>query len=148
LIKNRKYFLTPQKDGFPKGPRTADLLAEAITRIDANGSGVDLRTVQLWFQDNEKGISTDNIRWLARFFGCDDPQATSEWQAGLSAAQSCLTAKRRERKKNGDNDQPSPQEMEASATVGRNTIGPIQRFNLTRTSEALFSYRSPFDYRS
>ena len=84
LIKNGKYFLPPQKDnnnfkelfkfltsagagrpvdenGFPQGPWTADLLAEAITQVDVNGSGVDLRTVQLWFQDNDKGISTDNI---------------------------------------------------------------------------------------
>lgn len=168
MIKNGKYFLPPQKDGsdlkelfkhlasagagrpvdkdgFPKGPWTADLLAEAITRIDANGSGVDLRTVQLWFQDNEKGVSTDNIRWLARIFGCDDPETTSEWQANLSAAQSRLTAKRRESKKSEDNNQPSPQEMEASATGGRNTIGPIQRFNLAEKSEALFSHRSPLD---
>jgi hypothetical protein len=88
LIKNGKYFLTPQKEcadfkelfkkltsasagrpvdreGFTQGPWTADLLAEAITRIDANGTGIDLRTVQLWFQDNDKGISPDNKRrWI------------------------------------------------------------------------------------
>ena len=122
MIKNGKYFLLPQndscdfkelfkrlasagagrpvdKDGFSQGPWTADLLAEAITRINANGSGIDLRTVQLWFQANERGISPENIRWLARVFGCDDPEATSDWQRELSAAQSQLTAKRREKKK-------------------------------------------------
>ncbi|MDV4165797.1 hypothetical protein R1538_32380, partial [Rhizobium leguminosarum] len=118
MPKNGKLFLSPPKDGsdfkelfkqltaagagrplgsdgFPAGPWTPELLAEAISQIDSNRTGVDLRTVQLWFQENEKGISTTNIRWLARVFGCDDPVATSEWQMELSAAQSRLTAKRR-----------------------------------------------------
>ncbi len=51
-------------DGFPQGPWTPELLADAISKIDSNRSGVDLRTVQLWFQENDKGISTTNIRWL------------------------------------------------------------------------------------
>ena len=83
-------------DGFPAGPWTPELLAEAISEIDSNRVGVDLRTVQLWFQENDKGISPANIRWLARIFGCDDPIAISEWQMELSAAQSRLTVKRRE----------------------------------------------------
>jgi hypothetical protein len=118
LIKNGKYYLPPDEDGsdfkslfmrlatagagrpldvsgFPQGPWTPDLLAEAITRIDLNQSGIELRTVQLWFQDNDKGISPENIRWLSRVFGCDDPEATSAWQAELGAAQARLVAKRR-----------------------------------------------------
>ena len=168
MIKNGKYFLPPQKDGsdfkelfkrlasagagrpvdkdgFPKGPWTADLLAEAITRIDANGSGVDLRTVQLWFQDNEKGISTDNIRWLARIFGCDDPDTTSEWQADLSAAQSRLTVKRRERKRNGRNDLSDLQEPAASQSASNDATVAKRHIYLARASEALFSHRSPLD---
>ncbi len=86
-------------DGFPQGPWTPELLAEAITQIDSNRAGVDLRTVQLWFQENDKGISPSNINWLARIFGCDDKEATSEWLLELSAAQSRLTAKRRDSKK-------------------------------------------------
>jgi hypothetical protein len=95
LIKNGKFFLPPPRgesdfkelfkqlaaagagrpiasDGFPAGPWTPELLAEAISQIASNRTGVDLRTVQLWFQENDKGISNANIRWLARIFGCDE----------------------------------------------------------------------------
>lgn len=122
MLNNGKFFLPPPKDGsdfkelfkrlaaagagrplgsdgFPAGPWTPELLATAISEIDSNRIGVDLRTVQLWFQENDKGISTANIRWLARIFGCDDPAATSEWQMELSAAQARLTSKRREGKR-------------------------------------------------
>ncbi|WP_208863776.1 hypothetical protein [Paracoccus marcusii] len=73
LIKNGKFFVQPDaggrdfkvlfknlaaagagrpvdENGFPKGPWTADLLADAISLIDANQAGIELRTVQLWFQ--------------------------------------------------------------------------------------------------
>lgn len=145
------------KDGFPAGPWTPELLAEAISQIDSNSNGVDLRTVQLWFQENEKGVSAANIRWLARIFGCDDPVATSEWQIELSAAQSRLTAKRREWKNAGGNialaspDMPqiAPSDDESSrpAEVARDTdaSGPRQRFNLARKSAALFSHGSPLN---
>lgn len=118
LTKNGKFFVPPSRsqedfkavfrrlaaagagrpvdaEGLPQGPWTPDLLAEAISQMDANRKGVDLRTVQLWFQDNRKGISRENIRWLARIFGCGDPEATSDWQAELSASQVRLTAARR-----------------------------------------------------
>lgn len=108
-------------DGIPSGPWTPDLLADAISEIDANRSGVDLRTVQLWFQDNDNGVSADNIRWLARVFGCGDPEAISEWQAELSAAQSRLRASRRAKKQAKSSD--------TTSEVG---------FNLARKSEALF----------
>ena len=62
------------RDGCPQGPWTPDLLAEAISEIEANRAGIELRTVQLWFENNEKGISANNIRWLARVLGCNDPQ--------------------------------------------------------------------------
>ncbi|MBY5337083.1 hypothetical protein HFO99_24745 [Rhizobium leguminosarum] len=143
-------------DGFPAGPWTPELLAEAISQIDSNRTGVDLRTVQLWFQENEKGISTTNIRWLARVFGCDDPVATSEWQMELSAAQSRLTAKRRGLKKAGSSpatEVPNlalnvvDEEMESPAKLERDTEAnqPSRRFNLARRSEALFSRGSPLD---
>jgi hypothetical protein len=180
LIKNGKLFLPPPrdgtdfkelfnkiaaagagrplgKDGFPAGPWTPELLAEAISQIDANRIGVDLRTVQLWFQVNDKGMSTANMRWLARVLGCDDPEATSEWQMELSEAQSRLTAKRQEWKKAASSVAPGVPDTAQSAIVDDETEsptelardtdakGPRRRFSLARRSEALFSRGSPLD---
>jgi hypothetical protein len=179
LFKNGKLFLAPPKDGsefkglfkrlaaagagrplgkdgFPVGPWTPELLAEAISQIDSNRVGVDLRTVQLWFQENEKGISAANIRWLARIFGCDDPVATSEWQMELGAAQSRLSAKRRGWKKTGSSVAQIPDtaltatfddETDAPAELARDTDpkGPRRRFSLARKSEAFFSHGSPLN---
>ncbi|MBL8577262.1 MAG: hypothetical protein JNK47_08565 [Mesorhizobium sp.] len=145
------------EDGFPAGPWTPELLAEAISQIDSNPVGIDLRTVQLWFQENDKGISTANIRWLARIFGCDDPVATSEWQMELSAAQSRLSAKRREWKRAGSSvaqEFPDPaltatfdDETDSPAELTRDTDakGPRRRFSLARKSEAFFGHGSPLN---
>jgi hypothetical protein len=142
-------------DGFPQGPWTPELLAEAITQIDSNRAGIDLRTVQLWFQENDKGISPSNITWLARIFGCDDKEATSEWLLELSAAQSRLTAKRRDSRRTATSTRMP--DMARSATLDSQT--PIsgepaewaqvsqhkKRFNLAQWSEALFSSGSPLN---
>ncbi|RRH99666.1 hypothetical protein EH240_17825 [Mesorhizobium tamadayense] len=145
------------KDGFPAGPWTPELLAEAISQIDSNRIGVDLRTVQLWFQENEKGISAANIRWLARVFGCDDPVATSEWQMELSAAQSRLSAKRREWKRAGSSVAHEIPDTALAATSDEDTASPAElkrdtdakgqrrRFSLARKSEAFFSHGSPLN---
>ena len=144
-------------DGFPQGPWTPELLAEAISQIDSNRIGVDLRTVQLWFQENEKGISPSNIRWLARIFGCDDPEATSEWQMELGAAQSRLTAKRRDSKKAGSStalrvpDMPPPltgddqTQPAGDLPQGIDATRRTQGFSLAKRSEALFSHGSPLN---
>ena len=144
-------------DGFPAGPWTPELLAEAISQIDSNRIGVDLRTVQLWFQENEKGISTANIRWLARIFGCDDPDATSEWQMELGEAQSRLSAKRREWKRAGSSVAQEIPDTALAATFDDGTDSPAElagdadakvprrRFSLARTSEAFFSHGSPLN---
>lgn len=87
------------KHGFADGPWTAETLADAISSIEANQNGIELRAVQVWFQDNYNGISDTNIRWLARIFGCDDPVATSQWQAELKAAKERLAVQRREKRK-------------------------------------------------
>jgi hypothetical protein len=180
LIKNGKYFLAPEGDGsdfkalfmrlatagagrpvdmsgFPQGPWTPDLLTEAISQIDANQSGIDLRTVQLWFQDNDKGISSDNIRWLARVFGCGDPDATSAWQSELSASQSRLAARRRRERRAlaeptqippyadllnpGDFAAPDPF-VEADVRAAEESR---RRFSLPLRSEAIVARRSPLD---
>ena len=177
LIKNGKFFLPPPRDGsdfkelfrriaasgagrpvgddgFTDGPWTPKLLTDAISQIDSNRIGVDLRTVQLWFQENEKGISTANIRWLARILGCDDPAATSEWQMELIAAQGRLTAKRRERKKAGDSgalamtvpfDAGSESPAEMSQDGDTDAKGRRRRFSLALRSEAIFSLGSPLN---
>lgn len=181
MIKNGKHFVPPpgdgsdfkelfrhlsaagagrpvDKDGFPTGPWTPELLAAAISQIDANRTGVELRTVQLWFQDNDKGISPENIRWLARIFGCDDPEATSAWQAELSAAHARLVAKRRARR---NRSKPSDtQESSGSSPKGasddnvasadgskskRELRGPLQQFSLASALEAVFSRGSPLN---
>jgi hypothetical protein len=145
------------RDGFPQGPWTPDLLAEAISQIDSNRLGVDLRTVQLWFQENDKGISPSNIRWLARIFGCDDPEATSEWLMELIAAQSQLTSKRRDSKKAAKSTASVVRGARPSVTAGDETqpAGGLtqdsqisrarQRFSLAERSEALFSQGSPLN---
>jgi len=122
MIVRRKYYQPPPKEGgdfnhvfqtaagaglgrpvdkpcMPDGQWTPELLADAITSIDANNQGVDLRTVQNWFQDNDRGASAQNLRWLARVFGCGDPNATSEWQKALSLASRQSNEKRKAKRK-------------------------------------------------
>jgi len=180
LVNNEKFFLPPPNDGsdfkelfkrvaaagagrplgsdgFPAGPWTPEVLAEAISQIDSNKVGVDLRTVQLWFQENDKGISTANIRWLARICGCDDPIATSEWQMELSGAQSRLTAKRREGRRAGGTVAQGSTDMAPDVTASE-VPAPSAEFasysdarrisrstGLALKSEALFSSGSPLN---
>jgi hypothetical protein len=146
------------EDGFPAGPWTPELLAEAISQIDSNRVGVDLRTVQLWFQDNDRGISAANIRWLARVFGCDDPEATAGWQVELSAAQARLQAKRREAKKAdgraperpGSSIDPKVEDEQSPLVEPPSVAEPDadrkkRRISLARRSEMLFSGGSPLN---
>ncbi|MEX0343332.1 MAG: hypothetical protein AB3N20_00305 [Rhizobiaceae bacterium] len=173
MIKNGKYFVPPpkdggdfkelfkrltsagagrpvDKDGFPQGPWTPDLLADAITQIDARGSGIELRTVQLWFQDNDKGIGTENTRLLARIFGCDDPEATSEWQAALGVARSHFVSRRRNKRRTVESYSPrsvdraenTPLDISTDIPAGTaqdaNTKRSMRRFSLAASSESLF----------
>ena len=181
LIKNGKYFVAPQKTdedfkrlfarlasagagrpvdphGFPDGPWTPETLANAISSIEANRNGIELRTVQVWFQDNDNGISSENLRWLARIFGCDDPEAASEWQTELSAARSRLDAKRRKKRvaKGAPNttapdiDPNSPTDESRSADIPsampklKRATRSTQRSGLVQATEAAFS-RSPLN---
>lgn len=173
MIKNGKFFLSPPNDGsdfkelfkrivaagagrplgkdnFPAGPWTPELLAQAITLVDPKRTGVDLRTVQLWFQENEKGISATNIGLLARVLSCGDMAATSEWVIEISASQSRLVAKRRELKK-ADRVTPS-QPTEDAAEIGPAYVKPLdvghkqgERRTLARRTEELFSEGSPLN---
>lgn len=129
------------KDGCPQGPWTPELLATAISEIEVNRAGIELRTVQLWFEANDKGISATNIRWLARVLGCNDPEAASAWQAELSAAQSRLTAKRRAYRRGEAPELAEPEsDRHESAGSGLTEVVRVSRgFGLARETEALFS---------
>lgn len=180
LIKNGKYFVAPQKTdedfkrlfarlasagagrpvdphGFPDGPWTPEALANAISSIEANRNGIELRTVQVWFQDNDNGISSENLRWLARIFGCDDPEAASAWQTELSTARSRLDAKRREKRVSKDAPDTSAPDLDLSSTTDpspgdtpsvlskpKRAARPTQRSGLVQATEAVFS-RSPLN---
>lgn len=126
LIRNGRFYVAPQQtdenfkqlfarlaaagagrptdnQGFADGSWTPETLADAISAIDGNREGVELRSVQVWFQDNENGISDPNLRWLARIFGCGDPEATSAWQTELKAAKERLASQRRQKRKGQTN---------------------------------------------
>lgn len=126
LIRNGRFYVAPQQtdenfkqlfarlaaagagrpsdnQGFADGSWTPETLADAICAIDGNREGVELRSVQVWFQDNENGISDINLRWLARIFGCGDPEATSAWQTELKAAKERLAFQRRQKRKSRTN---------------------------------------------
>ncbi|MCL7999734.1 hypothetical protein M8994_15930 [Brucella sp. 21LCYQ03] len=171
MIKNGKFFLPPPKDGsdlkelfqylaaagagrslgsdgFPVGPWTPELLAEAITLVDPKSTGVDLRTVQLWFQQNEKGISAANIGLLARVLSCGDTALTSEWVIELSAAQSRLVTKRREKKNRAETLAEEVQDIvKIQPLITPVLTGNNERTSpaLARQSEAVFSEGSPLN---
>ncbi|MEF3088078.1 hypothetical protein VLL29_20810, partial [Bacillus altitudinis] len=64
--------------------------------------------------------------WLARIFGCDDPEATSAWQAELSAAQARLTTRRRLKGKPEGSDGQTSDEDEGPPAAGGATPAPLQ----------------------
>ena len=169
LVRNGKYFVAPKQsadnfkvffarlaaegvgrpvdcEGFPDGPWTPELLTDAICAIEANRVGIELRTVQVWFQDNDNGIGTNNLRWLARIFGCGDPETASQWQAVLSAANRRLAEERKAKRKapttpsqlSSEANDSVNSEIPLANVVATNTNAPNQRFNLAKQTEALF----------
>lgn len=161
MIVNGQYFVRPQRssatfkelfarlaaegvgrpvdqDGLPDGPWTPEKLADAISSIDANRDGIELRAVQVWFQDNDNGISNDNIRWLAKIFGCNDPEATSQWQAELAAAKERLARKRREKRKHDGN---GTEIQTHTSTIDQQ----VQNAGISGISEKFFSDGGPFN---
>ncbi len=82
-------------DGYPVGAWTPQLPADAISDFEANKKGIDLRSVQHWFEDNGKGPGRENINWLTRVFGCDDADKATQWRTELSASYRRMALKRR-----------------------------------------------------
>lgn len=162
LIKNGKYFIPPQscsdnfkvlfarlaaegagcpvdRHGFADGPWTPEKLANAISSIDGNYNGIELRTVQVWFQDNDNGISDDNIRWLARIFGCNDPEKTAKWQAELKAAKERLSNERRKKRKL------AVTTNAPGRTPGAKPSWLLWRSGISERSESMFLGAGPFN---
>ncbi|MEP4035575.1 hypothetical protein [Pseudophaeobacter sp.] len=157
MIKNGKFFVAPQKSsdtfkvlfarlaaegagrpvdrrGFADGPWTPETLADAISSIEENPNGIELRAVQIWFQENDNGISNDNIRWLARILGCNDPEETSRWQAELKASKDRLTSVRREKRMLAAQAQDLDQKSEDSeiAAATKQYVSPIATSGTTQ----------------
>lgn len=148
------------EDGQPVGHWTPELLTKAITQLDSNRIGVELRTVQLWFQHNDKGISATNMRWLAMVCGCGDPEATSEWQLALRSSQHRLTTLRREIRRKRDSsilphaaDDKLIDPIEADGTIPAGTASDTnvseprsrRRGGLARISETAITHGAPLN---
>lgn len=122
LIKNNKYFYRPNEtdddikellirlaaigagrpvdsEGMPVSSWTAETLTEALAEVSDDDSTLDIRSVQHWFQSNERGISSGNIQKLAQIFGCDDPVAVGDYRVLLTRANARLATKRKLAKK-------------------------------------------------
>ena len=127
------------------GPWTPELLAEAISQIDSNRTGIELRTVQLWFQKNSKWVSAANIRWLAKIFGCNDPVLVNEWQLALKAAQERLKNKRRCQKDHPDTAAHNGATPDNTMKTSENMVStlPIEKksgFNLALRTESAYCH--------
>lgn len=133
-------------DGCPQGPWTPELLAEAISEIDANKAGIELRTVQLWFEDNDKGIGTSNIRWLARVLGCSDPEGASAWQTALRKSQARLMARRNARHEKAAGTSANYDAMpDTDLSKNLDADDLRQGLGLVHLTEAAFSRGSPLN---
>ena len=147
--------------GRSEGVWTPSLLVEAMTQEDRSGSGPDMRTVQLWFQDNDRSVSRENIVLLARVFGCGDRELTVRFQATLmrsvkklvadrrsgerqvklSSSNRRLVAERRKRR-SGQVKIPAskldPQPQEAASKVSWLAVGRRRHLALSQATEWLF----------
>lgn len=127
------------EDGEPIGPWTPELIANAISQIDVNHRGIEVRTVQLWFQNNKKGISADNIRWLARIFGCDDPVAVDKWYKKLRDSQTRLTVERRTKRTRAETDGLKDPDISGGSNFSDYATAENKPLSLSVRSEAIFS---------
>ena len=78
--------VTATNEGLPQQSWSNEALAQALVDVDPAGRGVDVRTVQLWLSDKERGINSSNIRLLSRVFGCGDEDKVQQWLTALLEA--------------------------------------------------------------
>ncbi|MEJ5220030.1 hypothetical protein WG622_17375 [Cognatishimia sp. D5M38] len=95
---------------------TADLLADAILETDSSGKGVDIRTINYWIEQNQKGINPKNIRLLAKVVSCGDEAAFHSWRSALSKANQRLRNK--QNKQEAIVHPPSPDNQIAARKIG------------------------------
>ena len=123
---------------------TPSTLADAIIEADPQGRGVDVRTVQNWFQDNDRGISSGNIDCLARVFGKGDPDAIASWRRELKAANKRLSSKRRARRDREGSVAASENKTGTNSGSFENDQLEGQRGNFAALSERVFTSAEGF----
>ena len=123
---------------------TPSLLAEALAEADPKGRGVDVRTVQNWFQDNDKGISSENIICLARVFGRGDPDAIAMWRTELRAANKLLASKRRARRKSTRSTTSVENATDPQTSTERTQASQNGQNSFARLSERIFTSSDGF----
>ena len=72
-----------QIDGLAWTPET---LTDAINAKMPLNQAIELRTVQYWFQSNDRGIGDSNIERLSSVFSSNDPEAMRIWRIKLHQA--------------------------------------------------------------
>jgi len=100
--------------------------------------------IGVWFQDNDKGISSENIICLARVFGMGDPDAVAAWRTELRAANKRLVSKRRERRDSKRTTEAIKNPTIAKASSDRNHRTPNEQNGLARLSERIFTTSDGF----
>ncbi|MEP4627173.1 MAG: hypothetical protein ABJR46_16255 [Tateyamaria sp.] len=123
---------------------TPSLLAEALAEADPKGRGVDVRTVQNWFQDNDRGISSENIVCLARVFGRGDPDAIAMWRTELRAGNKLLASKRRARRKSTRSTTSVENATDPQTSTKRAQASQYGQNSIARLSERIFTSSDGF----
>ena len=164
MLKRKKFYLPPPDDGFdlkqllhyavtqgigrpvasdgyPDQAWTAETLADAISEFQANSAGVETRTVQHWLQQNNAAMSAQNMRWLARIFGCDEPTHAEVWLTALIKGKQRLRKKERapaETPPDAPIEDPTDETRSGSAV----DIGAKSKHSIASMSERMFHGRS------
>ena len=150
LIINGKYFYLPDRedtdfkalfmdlvargvgkrvndDGIPPGAWSPNEFLDALNDIEGGDSTLELRSVQLWFANNQRGISSQNIALISQVFGCGDADTIGLVRSKLTRA-NVLLSERRKYTKNT-----------RKVSAGTDTIGgPAKSANV----DVIFHHRS------
>lgn len=78
---------------------SANEFLDALDEISGGDSTLELRSVQLWFSNNQRGVSSQNIALIAQVFGCGDADSIALMRSKLTRANVLLSEKRKNAKK-------------------------------------------------